>query len=280
VNPGLALPELLPPNHPNRSALFLDVRRNKPRGWSTYFANQARHFANRSPSHALCCASSLVNYWPPRIVCPPSPFYPSLPHGRQPHGLLRVLENHSTSFPSATTRTNRGRRYCSLFFVPGDCKYRQPGSPATLVAASVHVAPSGRRRARDFSSSVRSLDINIPSRISVNEPYLLVPAHVCFSMASIPYIENTPLVIYILFGIAMRQCVSNPPNIPTTYPPGAHLPPPPPKNPTRPSTLPTVRSICSICIPNHHRAPFVMYHQFLYSLYAIAEAEYLCTGAD
>ena len=198
MNPGLALPELLPPNHPNRSALFLDVRRNKPRGWSTYFANQARHFANRSASHVLCCASSLVNYWPPRIVCPPSPFYPSLPHGRQPHGLLRVLENHSTSLPSAPTRPNRGRRYRSLFSAPGDCKYRQPGSPATLVAASVHVAPSGRRRARDFSSSVRSLDINTPSRISVNEPYLLVPAHVCFSMALITYPNDTPLVIYIL----------------------------------------------------------------------------------
>ena len=148
-----------------------------------------------------------------------------------------------------------------------------------MVAASVHVATSGRRRARDFSSPVQSLDINIPSRISVNEPYLLVPAHVCFSMALITYHKNTPLVIYVQLGIAMRHCVSNPPNIPTTYPPGAHLPSPP-QNPTRPSTLPTVRSICSICIPNHHRAPFVMYHQFLYSLYAIAEAEYLCTGAD
>ena len=198
MNPGLALPELLPPNHPNSSALFLDVRRNKLRGWSTYFANQARHFANRSASHVLCCASSLVNYWPPRIVCPPSPFHPSLPHGRQPNVLLRVLENHSTSLPSAPTRPNRGRRYRSLFSAPGDCKYRQPGSPATLVAASVHVAPSGRRRARDFSSSVRSLDINTPSRISVNEPYLLVPAHVCFSMSLITYPNNTPLVIYIL----------------------------------------------------------------------------------
>ncbi len=279
MNPGLALPELLPPNHPNRSALFLDVRRNKPRGWSTYFANQARHFANRSASHVLCCASSLVNYWPPRIVCPPSPFHPSLPHGRQPNVLLRVLENHSTSLPSAPTRPNRGRRYRSLFSAPGDCKYRQPGSPATLVAASVHVAPSGRRRARDFSSSVRSLDINTPSRISVNEPYLLVPAHVCFSMALITYPNNTPLVIYILSELPCD----------TAFPTRQTFPRPtlrerisrrPPKNPTRPSTLPTVRSICSICIPNHHRAPFVMYHQFLYSLYAIAEAEYLCTGAD
>src|SRR6266478_4390297 len=96
------------------------VRRNKTSEWSRYFANQAWHFANRSASHALCCASSFVNYWPPRTVCPPSPIHPSLPHARQPHGSLRVLENHSTSFPSRTTRKNRGRRYRSLFPAPGD----------------------------------------------------------------------------------------------------------------------------------------------------------------
>jgi hypothetical protein len=72
-----------------------------------------------------------------------------------------------------------------------------------LVAASVHVAPSRRRRARDFSSSVRSLDINTPSRISVNEPYLLVPAHVRFSMALITHINTTLLVMYTLLGIAI-----------------------------------------------------------------------------
>jgi hypothetical protein len=183
VNPGLALRGLLPPNHRNSSALFLDVRRNKPREWSTYFANQVRHFANRSASHALCCASSCVNCCLPRTVCPPSPFHPSLPHGRQPNVLLRDLENHSPSFPSATTRTNRGCRNCSLFSVPSDCKHRQPGSPATLVAANNYVAPTGRCTALDFSPSVRSLDIENPSMISVNESYLLVHAHVCFSMA-------------------------------------------------------------------------------------------------
>jgi len=146
----------------------------------------------------------LVLCQPPRQLLAPAnclsafAVSPLPPHGRQPNVLLRVLENHSPSFPSAPTRPNRGRRYRSLFSAPGDCKYRQPGSPATLVAASVHVAPSGRRGARDFSSPVQSLDINIPSRISVIEPYLLVPAHVCFSMALITYSNYTPLVIYIL----------------------------------------------------------------------------------
>jgi hypothetical protein len=82
--------------------------------------------------------------------------------------LLRVLENHSKSLPSAPTRTNRGHRHRSSFSVPNDCKYAQPGRPATLAAASEYVAPSSRRRAVDFSSPVRSLDTKTPSRISVN----------------------------------------------------------------------------------------------------------------
>jgi hypothetical protein len=106
----------------------------------------------------------------PRTVCPPSPFDPSPPHGPQPHVLLRALENHSKSLPSAPSRKNRGRLYRSSFSVPSVCNYAHPGGPATLVAASDHVAPTGRCRAPDFSPPVRSPDIKMPPRISVNEP--------------------------------------------------------------------------------------------------------------
>jgi hypothetical protein len=70
----------------------------------------------------------------------------------------------------------------SWFSVPSDCEYMPPRSPATLVAASEHVAPSGRRSPLDFPPSVRSLDMKTPSRISVHARFLLAPARVCFLM--------------------------------------------------------------------------------------------------
>jgi len=109
---------------PNSSALFLDVRRNKTRECSRYFANQARHFANRSASHALCCASSLVNYWPPRIVCPPSPFLP-IPATRSANLMcyFATLENHSPSFPFCNNSHKSRSSFIALYFpAPGDCK--------------------------------------------------------------------------------------------------------------------------------------------------------------